>query len=177
MLQRLSLVFAILLLVAACDSGDPSTTPVAEVPTEAAEAEAPVAEAPVAEAAEAEAPEADPAVAEAEEEVASYEMSTEIVDVDGVRSLVATVTPINGYKLNIEFPWNLRVAADAPVSAGLSQGRDDAAIFGEESARFVIPAGGEVVGDVLANMRLGVCNDVGCITPREELTWTLAAAL
>ena len=110
------------------------------------------------------------------EPVQTHEISTEVVEVDGVRSLVATVTPINGYKVNLEFPWSLAVRDDAPVAAGVRQGNDDAAMFEEATAKFVIPAAGADAGEVLADLRLGVCDETGCITPREQLAWNLAAA-
>jgi hypothetical protein len=147
--------------------------------TSSTDAPAPEAAAPAAAeaAAEAPAPEA-PAAAEAEEAeaVPTHEISTEIAVVDGVRTLVASVTPLNGYKINLEFPWSLKVREDAPVAAGLRMGSGDAAEFGEETARFAIPADGDATGDVLADLRLSVCNDVGCLTPRAEVEWTLASA-
>lgn len=172
MLQRFlirTLLAAAVLAFAACTSSEPAA--------DAPEAAEPAAEAAAEEAPEAAAePAAEAAPADEAEEVATHEVSTEIVEVDGVRSLVATVTPINGYKVNVEFPWSLAVDAEAPVAAGLRQGRDDCAKFTEDEARFVIPADGDAAGEVLANMRLGVCNEVGCITPREEVSWNLLAA-
>lgn len=145
-----------------------------QAPTEEAAAEEAAPEAAEAEEA---APEAAEVAAEEEaEEAPTHEVATEVVEIDGVRALVATVTPINGYKVNVEFPWSLAVDAEAPVAAGVRHGRDDCATFTEEQARFVIPAEGEATGEVLANMRLGVCNEVGCITPRESVSWNLLAA-
>ena len=173
MLQRSlsSLLLSVaLVVIAACQTAPAEP----EAPAEEAAAEEAAPEA--AEAAEA-APEAAEAAAEEEaEEAPTHEVATEVVEIDGVRSLVATVTPINGYKVNVEFPWSLAVDAEAPVAAGVRHGRDDCATFTEEQARFVIPAEGEATGEVLANMRLGVCNEVGCITPRESVSWNLLAA-
>ena len=173
MLQRSlsSLLLSVALVaLAACQTAPAEP----EAPAEEAAAEEAAPEA--AEAAEA-APEAAEAAAEEEaEEAPTHEVATEVVEIDGVRSLVATVTPINGYKVNVEFPWSLAVDAEAPVAAGVRHGRDDCATFTEEQARFVIPAEGEATGEVLANMRLGVCNEVGCITPRESVSWNLLAA-
>lgn len=173
MLQRsLSSLLLIVALVALAACQTAPAEP--EAPAEEAAAEEAAPEA--AEAAEA-APEAAEAAAEEEaEEAPTHEVATEVVEIDGVRSLVATVTPINGYKVNVEFPWSLAVDAEAPVAAGVRHGRDDCATFTEEQARFVIPAEGEATGEVLANMRLGVCNEVGCITPRESVSWNLLAA-
>ena len=173
MLQRSlsSLLLSVaLVVIAACQTAPAEP----EAPAEEAAAEEAAPEA--AEAAEA-APEAAEAAAEEEaEEAPTHEVATEVVEIDGVRSLVATVTPINGYKVNVEFPWSLAVDAEAPVAAGVRHGRDDCATFTEEQAQFVIPAEGEATGEVLANMRLGVCNEVGCITPRESVSWNLLAA-
>lgn len=173
MLQRSlsSLLLSVALVaLAACQTAPAEP----EAPAEEAAAEEAAPEA--AEAAEA-APEAAEVAAEEEaEEAPTHEVATEVVEIDGVRSLVATVTPINGYKVNVEFPWSLAVDAEAPVAAGVRHGRDDCATFTEEQARFVIPAEGEATGEVLANMRLGVCNEVGCITPRESVSWNLLAA-
>ena len=178
MLQRSlsSLLLSVaLVVIAACQTAPAEP----EAPAEEAAAEEAAAEEAAPEAAEAAeaAPEAPEAAAEEEaEEAPTHEVATEVVEIDGVRSLVATVTPINGYKVNVEFPWSLAVDAEAPVAAGVRHGRDDCATFTEEQARFVIPAEGEATGEVLANMRLGVCNEVGCITPRESVSWNLLAA-
>lgn len=96
---------------------------------------------------------------------------------DGSATLVAVVTPTDGYKLNTDpnFPWRVKVADDAPVAAGTTMGAADAATMEEARAAFEIPVAapgdaGEVPGEVI----LGVCDDEGCIRVREEVTWVLA---
>lgn len=164
-LQRSSWLFVLLLaaVVVACTPSEPSESAPAD------EEAAPTAEA-------AEAPSEEAAAEEEPEQVQTHEITTAVEMVDGVRSLVATITPMNGYKVNLEFPWNLSVRDDAPVAAGTRQGNGDAAMFEEAAAKFVIPADGAEAGEVLADLRLGVCDETGCITPREELAWNLAAA-
>lgn len=165
--NRILALVAVLAAVACTPSenvpADPAAAPAAEPAAAAEPAEAEPAAA------------AEPAGDEAEA-VPTHEISTEVAMVDGVRTLVASVTPLNGYKINLEFPWSLKVREDAPVAAGVRLGSADAAAFDDATARFAIPADGDAAGNVLADLRLSVCNDVGCLTPRAEVEWTLASA-
>ena len=106
----------------------------------------------------------------------TYRIEAEVEEGEAAsRVLVAQVTPLNGYHVNLLYPWNLTVHDDAPTCAGVSQGRDEAVSFEEEGATFRIPvADGAAVGEILADLRFGVCNDEGCLNPREELAWELA---
>jgi hypothetical protein len=144
---------------------------------------APQATAPAAAgSAAAEAPAADPvAVAGsgsgAAAEVVSHRVETSVDAVDGRRYLVARVIPAEGYHCNMEYPaWSVAVAADAPAAAGIRHGKDDATEFAEQAVVFRIPIDSpEAAGTVEANMRISVCDDEACLTPRETVSWTLAS--
>lgn len=96
---------------------------------------------------------------------------------DGSVTLVTEVTAANGFHINtdLNFPWRVKVAEDAPVAAGTTLGASDASTMREDLAAFTIPVAepgdaAEVKGEVV----LGVCDDEGCIRVREEVTWALA---
>ena len=110
-------------------------------------------------------------------EVASHSIETTVDSVDGRRWLVARVTPGEGYHCNMEYPaWAVAVGADAPAAAGVRQGKDDATEFTEEAVTFRIPLDSpEASGTVEANVRLSVCDEEACLTPRETIAWTLAS--
>ena len=182
MLQRSRRSFVLAFLVAglaACQSDDTAEapTPAVETPTFAAAGEAPAVEGAAEEAAEPE-PEAEAEPA-AEGEAATHSVSTRVVtNEDGSTQLIAEIAPGPAYKINVAdgFPWRLAVAADAPVAAGTSCGREGATRFEEAGATFELNAGdtgdaNEISGQVV----LGVCDDAGCIRVQEDVTWTLAS--
>ena len=110
---------------------------------------------------------------------ATHTITTEIREENGARVLVATVAPGTGYHVNLEFPWALQMAEDSPVAAGTRMTGDQAARFEEAGVEFTIPVDdAAAAGECGAQLRMSVCDDAGttCLTPREALTWTLAAA-
>jgi len=115
--------------------------------------------------------------ASAGEEV-THTVSTEIIESEEGRTLVATVTPAEGYHCNMEYPrWQVAIDEDAPALAGTEVNRDEAHTFEEEQVVFHIPvADGEAAGDVAGRLRFSVCNDEACLTPTEDVQWTLASA-
>lgn len=176
MLQRSRWSFVLAFLVAgatACQSDDTTEAPApaVETPTFAAAGEAPAAEA----AAEA-APEAE---AEEEAEAATHSVSTRVVtNDDGSTQLIADISPGPAYKINVAdgFPWRMAVAADAPVAAGASCGREGATRFEEAGVTFELNAGETGAADSISGqVVLGVCDDAGCIRVQEDVTWTLAS--
>jgi hypothetical protein len=89
------------------------------------------------------------------------------------RLLVAEVTPSPGFHINLEFPWALTVAADAPVLAGKRFTRDEAKQMTKEQAAFALSVPAEGSGTVNASLRMSVCNDRECRTPTTKLAWNL----
>jgi hypothetical protein len=112
-------------------------------------------------------------VAEASE---GFSVRTEVVGTGEDAVLVTTVTPTDGFKLNLEYPrWNVSVADDAPVAAGAAVSRDAADEFTEDIAIFRIPVTScPTEGQVAGTLRLSVCNDEACLTPTETVAWNLA---
>jgi hypothetical protein len=173
MLQRSTPVrhLSILALFAATAMACQAPAPAAPAGTPALAAEGTAAAPPNAEAA---------AVGEASSapaEVASHSIETTVDSVDGRRYLVARITPGEGYHCNMEYPaWAVNVGADAPAAAGVRQGKDDATEFTENAVTFRIPLDSpDAAGTVEANVRLSVCDDEACLTPRETIAWTLAS--
>jgi hypothetical protein len=173
MLQRSNLVHfaSTLVLIVGATAACQAPAPVA--PVEASAPSGGGAEAPSA-------PGEAPAVAEASAptaEAPSHTIETTVDSVDGRRWLVARITPGEGYHCNMEYPaWAVNVGADAPAAAGVRQGKDDATEFTESAVTFRIPLDSpEASGTVEANVRLSVCDDEACLTPRETIAWTLAS--
>jgi len=174
MLQRsllTCLVPSLALFVAAtvaCQAPAPAAPPVAGSAPAVDGAQTPAANgsAPAGQEASAPAPEA-----------ASHVIETSVDSVDGRRWLVARITPGEGYHCNMEYPaWAVVVGADAPAAAGVRQGKDDATEFTESAVTFRIPLDSpEASGTVEANVRLSVCDEEACLTPRETIEWTLAS--
>lgn len=173
MLQRdlLKRLLPILALLAAASSACQAPAPAAPVQGAAATgdgAQVPAAGGPGVAANEASAPLS---------ELATHSIETTVDSVDGRRWLVARVTPGEGYHCNMEYPaWAVAVGADAPAAAGVRQGKDDATEFTEGAVTFRIPLDSpEASGTVEASVRLSVCDEEACLTPRETIAWTLAS--
>lgn len=171
MLQRFTLRLAAVLFIAgatslaACQPAEEAADEGEESAEAAAESEAPAEESEAA------------AEADDAEEV-THTVTTEVTEQDGQRMLVATVTPAEGYKNNMEYPrWQVAIDEDAPAAAGAEVNRDAATTFEEEQVVFHIPIeDGEAAGDVAGRLRFSVCNDEACLTPTEDVEWTLASA-
>lgn len=99
-------------------------------------------------------------------------------DADGALRLIATVTPEAGYHVNTEpnFPWRLAIASDAPIAAGVMQGRADAVAIDENRAEFAVRAPDPgTAAEVNGTLRLGVCNDEGCVNVNAPVVWSVTA--
>jgi hypothetical protein len=109
----------------------------------------------------------------------THVVTSEIVEEDGARFLVATVTPGAGYHCNLDYPrWGVQVADDAPAAAGARRDKDDATVMSEDSVTFRIPLDDDASeGEVQGQVRLSVCNDDVCLTPTENVTWLVASGL
>lgn len=94
---------------------------------------------------------------------------------DGVLEL--QVTPADGFKINLEYPWNLNIGETSQASIEQLVWRtQDALTFTEESVVFQIPVSTEQTGvdHVCGHLRFSICNDSRCDTPREDISWVVS---
>ncbi len=167
---HVSLLFAGLLTASACNTATPPVNGEAD-PTAAGEA-APTA--PAFAPAEGTTLPSDAPAAAAEEPALHTVVTSTRVEEDGSLVLVTDFGASEGYHLNTDanFPWRVKVADDAPVGAGTTQGAADAIRLEEQDARFEIRIAepgdaASIPGEVV----LGVCDDAGCVRVREEVVW------
>lgn len=100
----------------------------------------------------------------------AYRLHTETEQTaDGV-FLRVEVEPVPPYKVNLEFPWALGVPA-----IDVEHRADAAHRLDEDRAVFRVPAGA-AAGTVEGRLRLSVCTDDICLTPRETVRWDVASA-
>ncbi len=88
-------------------------------------------------------------------------------------TLIARVRAGNGFHINEQFPWALNINEGAPVAGGSSFNKDQAASFGEYEVIFEVGDGSSAQGAVEGMLRMSVCNDDACLTPRETVSWNL----
>ncbi|TVR02236.1 MAG: hypothetical protein EA398_08430 [Deltaproteobacteria bacterium] len=100
---------------------------------------------------------------------AAYRLHSSTVDSPDGPVLRVEVEPLAPYRVNLEFPWALMVPVkDMQLASG------DASRLDEARAVFEFPAGTST-GLVEGNLRLSVCTDDICLTPRERIRWEVAS--
>jgi len=87
------------------------------------------------------------------------------------------LTPTEGYKVNVAFPFKVALTVPEGVDAKAAITKDDATKFDEKEGRvpiaFIPKTGGEK--SFAAEVRFSVCTEKVCETPVEELAWTVTA--
>jgi len=87
------------------------------------------------------------------------------------------VTPAAGFKINLEYPWNLNIGETSGASIEQLVWRtQDALTFTEDTVVFQIPVTTEESGEdyVCGHLRFSICNDSRCDTPREDVSWVVS---
>ena len=87
------------------------------------------------------------------------------------------VTPAAGFKINLEYPWNLYIGETSGASIEQLVWRtQDASTFNEDTVVFQIPVTTEETGEdhVCGHLRFSICNDSRCDTPREDISWVVS---
>lgn len=109
----------------------------------------------------------------------SHTIQTMVVEEGSGTVLVAVVEPTEGYHCNMEFPnWTVSMDTASALLAGQQFDRSVVTEFTEQRVEFRIPLTEDLAAPAraLGMLRFSVCDDETCLTPREQVSWEVAAA-
>lgn len=105
-------------------------------------------------------------------------VAPESVAVGAQASAQIVLVPIDGYKVNREFPTKLKVQAESVTLPKAEQGIAEASSFDEKKGMtFDVPFATSAAGEkhFTATFRFAVCTETTCDPKREDLVWVVKA--
>jgi hypothetical protein len=119
--------------------------------------------------------EAEPLANQADDDTYSIQVDTPAAVASGAEGVVRVrVTPLRGWKMNMDYPTRLRVTApDGVAMAKAEQSIGDAERFDDAGGIFAVKFTAGSAGDksFQAKFRFAVCTDATCVPNTRDLAW------